>query len=89
MPKKIKLTINITEPKKQSNNTGKWCEYYNRLPSPIECQNNCDIPMCHQRPNCKKCERKILISVWKQGKYRDISNRIDNGENLSHLPCPI
>ncbi len=69
---------------------GRWCEYYeNRIPFPVECQFNSDIPGCQDKPNCKKCERKVIFSDWKAGKWRSIANRVQNGENLSLMENPF
>jgi len=69
---------------------GRWCEYYeNRLPFPVECQFNSDIPLCIEKPNCKKCNRKVLFSDWKEGKWRNIATMIEKGENLSGMENPF
>ena len=68
---------------------GRWCEYYSgRLPYPLECQWNSDIPLCHKRPNCKHCKRKVQWAAWKTGEWSKIKTAIENGEDLTDMPAP-
>jgi len=67
---------------------GKWCSYYERLPFPIECQWNSVPPLCHDRPNCIKCNRKITWQPWRNGVWDKIKYAISQGEDLTDMESP-
>jgi len=68
---------------------GKWCAYYpGRLPFPIECQWNSVPPLCHDRPNCIKCNRKVTWQPWRNGIWDKIKYAISQGENLMDMESP-
>jgi len=68
---------------------GRWCEYYEgRLPYPIECQSNKEVPLCIDRPNCKKCNRHLEWADWKGGMWEKVNQAVQNGEDLTDMDSP-
>jgi len=68
---------------------GRWCEYYSgRLPYPIECQWNAQIPAVIDRPNCRKCKRSVHFQAWKYGIWEKIKYAIAQGEDLTNMNPP-
>ena len=88
--KKKKLTKIIIPTKlKRIEKVGKWCNYYkNRIPFPIECQWNSVPPLCHNRPKCVKCDRRVTWQKWKDGHWDKIKYAISQGENLTDMESP-
>jgi len=75
--------------KRKKKRIGRWCEYYSgRLPYPINCQSNAVIPLCHDKPNCKTCERKVHFQAWKFGYWEKIKYAINQGEDLTDMEAP-
>jgi len=68
---------------------GRWCEYYTgRIPFPIECQWNSVPPLCHNRPNCIKCNRRVTWQKWKDGVWEKVKYAISQGEDLTDMESP-
>ena len=80
---------------------GRWCKYYaGRLPYPIECSGNKNMPISRifkdkkitvlrNRSDCVHCKRSPEFLEWKRGDWDKIKEAISNGENLIDMDHPV
>lgn len=97
---KLKHPVFIMPKLKIKPKQGRWCEYYEgRIPYPIECSSNKDMPISQifkgreiitirSTPNCTECQRTVEWQSWKRGDWDKIMNAIKAGEDLTDMDPP-
>lgn len=80
---------------------GYWCSYYEgRIPFPIECSYNKQMPyeciFIHGKkkvikdfPECKTCDRFVSWEDWKLKKWDKIQEEVKKGKDLRNEPIPF
>ena len=94
--KKLKKIIKLPKiPVKKK--LGRWCKYYEgRLPYPIECSTNKNMPLSaiynkgkesiiRDNSDCPDCTRNVEWPSWKRGSWDKVIAAIAQGEDLTDI----